>query len=139
MRLVDLRCPALADFVREVGLRAASEHLLVGDISRSLTRHVARARAAATAVEMDAQNSTRYGARLLIPEDPMWPTGIAVGGTGVPGALGLWVRGRAGLKVLPLPSVFVSGARAASGYGIHVAGVRARTHRAGVAGVRGAK
>ena len=53
---------------------------------------------------------------MLIPEDDQWPTTTALSGT-----VGLWVRGQADLAVLSAEMVCVTGARAASSYGTHVA------------------
>lgn len=124
MRLIDRYCPDLEHLVLHIGPLAAAERLRSGDIPGILREQVTpdRVRAAATAVETDAETSARCGARLLIPEDERWwPTALA-GTMGIPGAQGMWVRGRAGLEMLAQPSVVISGARAASGYGIHVAG-----------------
>jgi DNA processing protein len=59
------------------------------------------------------------GLRLLIPDDPEWPTQLDDLGDARP--LLLWVRGTADLRYACLDSVSVVGARAATGYGQHVA------------------
>ncbi|MBN9739475.1 MULTISPECIES: DNA-processing protein DprA [unclassified Pseudonocardia] len=122
MRLTDRYCPDLEHLVLHIGPLAAAERLRNGDIPGILREQVTPdgVRAAAAAVEVDAETSARCGARLLIPEDEQWPTALAAT-MGIPGAQGMWVRGRAGLEMLSQPSVVVSGSRAASGYGIHVA------------------
>jgi len=61
----------------------------------------------------------RAGLRLLCPGDPEWPTQLDVLGDGRP--LVLWVQGSADLRFACLRSVSVVGARAATGYGQHVA------------------
>lgn len=61
----------------------------------------------------------RAGLRLLCPGDPEWPTQLDVLGDTRP--LVLWVQGSADLRFACLRSVSVVGARAATGYGQHVA------------------
>lgn len=62
-------------------------------------------------------------ARLVVPDDNDWPWGqlgeLAPRGLGVP--LGLWVRGTAPLADLVRIAVTITGSRAASSYGSHVA------------------
>jgi DNA processing protein len=61
----------------------------------------------------------REGIRLLCPGDPEWPTQLAVLADAQP--VVLWLRGSADLRYACLRSVSVVGARAATGYGEHVA------------------
>jgi DNA processing protein len=61
----------------------------------------------------------RAGVRILCPGDPEWPTQLDVLGDSRP--LVLWLRGDADLRFACLRSVSVVGARAATGYGTHVA------------------
>lgn len=61
----------------------------------------------------------RSGARLLVPEDPEWPGQLADLGDHLP--LCLWVRGHTSVLAGLRPSVAIVGARAATGYGEHVA------------------
>jgi DNA processing protein len=61
----------------------------------------------------------RQGMRILCPGDPEWPTQLDVLGDARP--LMLWLRGSADLRFACLRSVSVVGARAATGYGTHVA------------------
>ena len=61
----------------------------------------------------------RDGMRLLCPGEPEWPTRLDDLGDARP--VILWVRGRADLRFACLQSVSVVGARAATGYGEHVA------------------
>lgn len=63
----------------------------------------------------------RLGGRLLVPEDPCWPTGLADLGAAAP--MCLWVRGGAddaALQAALRRSVAVVGARACTAYGEHV-------------------
>lgn len=59
----------------------------------------------------------RVGAQVLIPGDKVWPAGMSV--LGDHAALALWVRGDP--AHLSQPAIGVLGARAATGYGAHVA------------------
>ncbi len=63
------------------------------------------------------ESAARCRARLLVPGDAHWPERLDDLGEHVP--LALWVRGES--ELLLEPSVAVVGARAASGYGEHVA------------------
>jgi DNA processing protein len=72
----------------------------------------------------------RAGIRVLIPGDPEWPPQVDVLDAARP--LVLWLRGHADLRFACLRSVSVVGARAASGYGNHVA-----TEMAGALAERG--
>jgi DNA processing protein len=77
----------------------------------------------------DLLAAEKVGARLVVPEDPDWPawpllclaaaTDRGLRGSGPP--LGLWVRGTAPVADTFDRAVSVVGARAASGYGEHVA------------------
>lgn len=119
LRLVDPGCAALEQFILDTGALAAAEQLSGGDIPETLTEHVTptRVRAAAAGAVADGEAAARCGARLLIPEDKdQWPATSALTGT-----VGLWVRGRAGLEILSEPMCGLTGARAATSYGTHVA------------------
>ncbi len=59
------------------------------------------------------------GVRFIGPGDPEWPRQLDDLGDTRP--LGLWVRGRAGLRMWALRSVAVVGARACTEYGAHMA------------------
>jgi DNA processing protein len=64
------------------------------------------------------RQAARVGARLLVPGDPLWPTGVDDLGEHAP--IALWFRGRDD-AVASLPrSIALVGARAATGYGEHV-------------------
>jgi DNA processing protein len=86
-----------------------------------LARAVERWRARLGRVPTDSRLADweRAGIRLLCPGDPEWPTQLDVLGDARP--LMLWVQGSADLRFACLRSVSVVGARAATGYGQHVA------------------
>jgi DNA processing protein len=64
------------------------------------------------------RQAARFGARLVVPGDPEWPTGLDDLGVHAPTAL--WVRGDADLLGRLDRSIAIVGARAATGYGEHV-------------------
>ena len=64
--------------------------------------------------------AARVRARFLIPTDAEWPVGLNQLGWHAP--LGVWVRGRLDALSGGSPSIALVGARAATGYGEHVAG-----------------
>lgn len=118
LRLADRGRAALEQLILDVGALAAAEQLYNGDIPETLTEHVttARVRAAAAATAVDGEAADRCGSRLLIPEDDQWPATSAL--TGI---VALWIRGHAAPELLGEPTVAITGSRAASAYGAHVA------------------
>jgi DNA processing protein len=77
--------------------------------------------------DADLAAAHAVGARLLVPEAPDWPAWalapLALAGTAeLAPPLALWVRGRHGLAEACDRAVAVVGARAATGYGTHLAG-----------------
>jgi DNA processing protein len=103
----------------EPGRRSAGEaaHAGIPGLGRAIERWAARlGRVPADSRLADWE---RAGIRLLCPGDPEWPTQLDVLGDARP--LVLWVQGRADLRFACLRSVSVVGARAATGYGQHVA------------------
>jgi DNA processing protein len=65
------------------------------------------------------RQAARYGARLLTPDAPGWPAGVADLGPHAP--IALWVRGTDSALAALDNSIALVGARAATGYGEHVA------------------
>lgn len=72
----------------------------------------------ANRLESDLRGADRLGARVLIPTDPDWPTGLH--DLEVP-PLCLWVRGVVDLAEVSVRSVAIVGARSATAYGTQVA------------------
>lgn len=97
-------------------LRASGEPLAESSIEHGLQRW--RPRVDAGAFVRSLEQAARVGARLLMPGDAEWPTGVDDLGAHAP--LALWVRGRAGALAGTQPTIALVGARAASGYGEHV-------------------
>src|SRR5450759_982021 len=79
-----------------------------------------RARVDAARPEQDLAALDAWGGRLVCPGDDEWPRGADDLGDARP--LGLWVRGRQQLGEACGRAVAIVGARAATGYGEHVAG-----------------
>jgi DNA processing protein len=85
--------------------------------ARAMKRWAARLGAVPTGSRLAGWE--RDGMRIVCPGDPEWPTQLDVLGDVRP--MLLWVRGSADLRFACLRSVSVVGARAATGYGQHVA------------------
>ncbi|MFC4856409.1 DNA-processing protein DprA [Actinophytocola glycyrrhizae] len=128
MRVAEPPAFALHAFVDVVGPVEAADRVRHGDVPEAVQSETEARRDLDLAGE-DLGNAEKAGARLVVPEDPDWPawqllclappTDRGLRGAGPP--LGLWVRG-----AVPVANVFdravsVVGARAATGYGEHVA------------------
>jgi DNA processing protein len=89
---------------------------------RALEAALSRWRLRLPALPDDGQveAACRDGIRLVCPADPEWPGGLDELGPARPYAL--WLRGHADLRLACLRSVSMVGARAATGYGAHMAG-----------------
>ncbi len=103
----------LAEIVTETG-----DGLDAREAAKGLERWLPRLDQAAFARSLT--QAARVGARFLVPDDPGWPR--AVDELGVHAPIGLWVRGRIGALPASARSIALVGARAATGYGEHVAG-----------------
>ncbi|MFE8946606.1 DNA-processing protein DprA [Streptomyces sp. NPDC007856] len=110
-------------WVREFGVREVVRRLrdgvpaLPGVSEVRWAGLVARARRAEP--ERDLAVAGEAGARFVGPGDAEWPGQLDDLGDARP--IGLWVRGRASLRMWALRSVAVVGARACTEYGTHVA------------------
>jgi DNA protecting protein DprA len=104
----------LADALRAVG---ADDPLLTTDISRGLDRW--RPRLKSADVLHNLAQASRVGARLIVPSDPLWPAAVSDLGPHAP--LALWWRGVPEALLALGRSISLVGARAATGYGKHVA------------------
>lgn len=76
-------------------------------------------RLSARAVVRSIEQAARFGIRCVVPGDPWWPAALADLGPSAPSVL--WVRGDPGALVAARRRVALVGARAATGYGEHVA------------------
>jgi DNA processing protein len=134
---------ALVRFVEAVGPLVAAARVRAGDVSDAVAGETA-ARRTVDRSAADLAAARAVGGRLLVPEDPAWPhwafAPFAL--TGVPELappVALWVRGSAALEAVSERAVAIVGARAATGYGSHLAGeFAAGLAAAGVAIVSGA-
>ncbi|MFI9582546.1 DNA-processing protein DprA [Streptomyces sp. NPDC052236] len=95
----------------------SGEAALPGATTRRLAAY--RIRAAAAEPHRDLAAVAAVGGRFICPGDQEWPTQLDDLGDGRP--IGLWVRGRADLRIWALRSVAVVGARACTPYGAHMA------------------
>ena len=125
LRVAEPPAPEVVSLVADLGPVRAAEMVRAGKAAADETD--ARRHLDCAARDIDEAASGR--ARLVVPEDEEWPAWqlLALANAaarGVPGMtepLGLWVRGRARLDELVQEAVAVIGARAATGYGEHVA------------------
>lgn len=128
LRVAEPPAPALVAFVAEHGSVAAAKLVHQGQCPGKV-REETRARHEIVLAEQDLAQAAAFGARLVIPEDEEWPAwpllSLALArDRGVPGTappLALWVRGPARLDQAVESAVAIVGARAATGYGEHVA------------------
>jgi DNA processing protein len=77
-----------------------------------------RSRVSVPTVLLSLRQAARFGAALLVPDDPDWPSGVDELGEHAPHAL--WARGDRALLGRLDRSIAIVGARAATGYGEHV-------------------
>ena len=118
----------LVSFVAEVGPVAAARLVRAGTVPDSVL-HETSARRHIDSLAEDFAAAQRVGARLVTPEDEDWPAwqllpleqATARGLRWACPPLALWVRGVGSLAELLERAVSVVGARAATGYGEHVA------------------
>lgn len=128
MRVAEPPAFALHAFVDIVGSVEAAVRVRDGEVPEAVHSET-EARRHLNLAGDDLAAGDKAGARLVVPEDPDWPawpllclgapTDRAVRGLGRP--LGLWMRGTAPVANTFDRAVSVVGARAATGYGEHVA------------------
>ncbi|HEX3779029.1 MAG TPA: DNA-processing protein DprA [Pseudonocardiaceae bacterium] len=128
LRVAEPPAPALAAFVATVGAVTAAELVRAGTAPPAVL-DVTVARKEIDLAEEDLVAAAGVGARLLIPEDDEWPAWPFVAldlasARGVRWAghpIALWARGTGHLGEFTERAVAVVGARAATGYGDHLA------------------
>jgi DNA processing protein len=126
--VVEPPAPALVEFIGEQGPVRAAQLVQAGHVPAAVGDEVDSRRDALTGREV-LERGKITGARLLVPEDPEWPRdrfsclsgATAVGIAGMAEPVALWVRGTVSLAEALETSVSVVGARAATGYGEHLA------------------
>ncbi|MFD4192569.1 DNA-processing protein DprA [Amycolatopsis thermoflava] len=129
VRVAEPPAPAVVDFVAQHGPVAAAEAIRAGDCPNRV-RDETEARRTHDHAQRDLDEGARLGMRLLIPEDDEWPgwpllslqLAASRGVQGVAPPLALWVRGQVRFDEATEQAVAIVGARAATGYGEHVAG-----------------
>jgi DNA processing protein len=129
LRVAEPPAPALNAFVADRGPLAAAGAVRAGDCPPRVRDETA-ARRDFDRAEQDLAAGERQGARLVTPEDDEWPAWPLLcldqatrrGVQGMAQPLALWVRGERRLDEAAAAAVAVVGARAATGYGEHVAG-----------------
>lgn len=126
-RVAEPPAQALSELIDEVGAVRAARLVAAGHVPHRVAAE-SGARRKDDRVDADLSAIAAVGGRLVIPEDPEWPT-EAFSCFAIPSALAdprwrapvaLWVRGSR-LHELGARAVAVVGARAATGYGEHVA------------------
>lgn len=125
-RVAEPPAPGLAALVAEVGPVRAAELVRRGAVPERVAVETA-ARRATDRVDADLAAAAAAGVRLLVPEHRDWPAATladlaACGVAELAPPVALWVRGPGRLAELCGRAVGVVGARAATGYGMHVAG-----------------
>lgn len=128
MRVAEPPAFALHAFVDIVGSVEAAVRVRDGEVPEAVHSETEARRHLNLAAD-DLAAGDKAGARLVVPENPDWPawpllclgapTDRVVRGLGRP--LGLWMRGTAPVANTFDRAVSVVGARAATGYGEHVA------------------
>ncbi|MGW5052195.1 DNA-processing protein DprA [Actinokineospora sp. NPDC004072] len=127
-RVAEPPAPALVAFVDRVGAVAAAERVRAGDVPPDVAAETS-ARREDDSAQRDLEAAAAADARLVVPEDPEWPSwpllslsnALNRGLRWAAPPLGLWVRGSPGLAEALERSVAIVGARAATAYGEHVA------------------
>jgi DNA processing protein len=125
-RVAEPPAPGVARLVAEVGPVEAAERVQSGHVDERVAGET-RARRPVHREDADLAAAAAAGARLVTPEHAEWPDWplLACAMSGVAELappLALWVRGSGRLVRLGEQAVAVVGARAATGYGVHVAG-----------------
>ncbi|MGH3911124.1 MAG: DNA-processing protein DprA [Pseudonocardiaceae bacterium] len=119
---------ALAELIGEVGPVEAARLVVARQVPDGVAAETG-ARRADQRADADLSAIAALGGRLVVPEDDEWPqeaftcfgTPMALADERWRAPVALWVRGAARLDELGERAVAVVGARAATGYGEHVA------------------
>ncbi|MGH3842640.1 MAG: DNA-processing protein DprA [Pseudonocardiaceae bacterium] len=127
-RVAEPPAPALSELIAEVGPVRASRLVAAGEVPDRVAGETG-ARRADDRAEADLAAIAGLGGRLVVPEDAEWPaeafdcfaTPAAQADERWRAPMALWVRGVGRLDELAERAVAVVGARAATGYGEHVA------------------
>lgn len=118
LRATEAPAPAVYEFVSVHGPGEAVERIRRGAAPQAVHAEIVRPD---TTTDDDLRVLDMGAVRLVTPEDDEWPPGCATASSGVTPPLALWARGSASLADLLKSSVTITGNRAASDYGVHVA------------------
>ncbi|MGW4591954.1 DNA-processing protein DprA [Amycolatopsis thermoflava] len=125
-RVAEPGAPALSTFVAQHGPVAAAEAIRNRDCPLEVLQETT-AREHFDSVDLDA--AAEAGIRLITPEDDEWPsaalhhvTAAFPAENDVTPPLALWARGSGDLGHLTAAAITITGSRAATAYGEHVAG-----------------
>lgn len=127
-RVAEPPAVALTELIGEVGPVEAARLVVAGRVPDRVAAETG-ARRADQRADADLSAIAALGGRLVVPEDDEWPqeaftcfaTPMALADERWRAPVALWVRGAARLDDLGERAVAVVGARAATGYGEHVA------------------
>ena len=127
-RVAEPPAPALGALITEIGPVRAAKLVAEGQVPDRVAAETS-ARRADQRAEADLAAIAALGGRLVVPEDDEWPGEVftcfamptAAGDERWYAPVALWVRGLDRLDDLGARAVAVVGARAATGYGEHVA------------------
>lgn len=127
-RVAEPPAAALAELIGQVGPVQAAQLVAAGQVPDRVAAETGARRLDGRA-EADLSAIAALGGRLVVPEDSEWPTEafacfdtpMALADERWRAPVALWVRGPARLDDLDHRAVAVVGARAATGYGEHVA------------------
>ncbi len=128
-RTVEPGSAALHTLLAECGAAAAVRRIRAGEVGPDVLR-IADARRAEDRVDADMARAIAGRIRLVVPGDEEWPTAAlhplevatALGKSDLAPPVALWVRGESRLDQVVERSVSIIGARAATSYGLHLAG-----------------
>ena len=93
-----------------------SGELTPAETTEAIARWQPRLQARTTIIAL--KQAARYGVRLVVPSDTVWPAGLDDLGPHAP--IALWLRGNESTLATTQSSIALVGARAATGYGEHV-------------------
>jgi DNA processing protein len=122
LRVTDPATGALVRHVRAVGSVQAVADLRAGVPIGPLDIEAAQLRLLEASGERDLDSAARLGVRLVCPGDDEWPTGLEDLVSRDADCLALWVRGPLSLRTACERAVAIVGTRAATDYGLMVAG-----------------
>lgn len=95
---------------------SAGSDLTADEVEAAIARWAPRLKSGVALVAL--RQAARFAVRLVLPQDPAWPSGVDDLGAHAP--IALWLRGNESTLARTDPAIALVGARAATGYGEHV-------------------